>query len=260
MARFFVRASTQYLGRGDTCGISDFPFTFSCFFNGNDASLNHSLMVFGDTDAQRIHSMNLRDPPDSDVIAYTNVVGQVPANTFAKTTTSWVANTWQHAAAVFAAANDRRVFLDAEGKGTQSTSVIFGAGLDNITIGAARQDSSISNPLSGALAEVALWNVALFDWEIALLALQWSPLFIRRQNLVFYCPLWAAEDDNVLSGLYKMTPYGGPTIVAHPFIRMPRTGDPLWHFVKEQYRPLNWWPYAPEAVAAVAKTSYVSII
>lgn len=63
----------------------------------------------------------------------------------------------------------------------------FGS-INTATIGA-RRDTDVDIHFKGKIAEVALWNVALSDDEIALLSQGESPLNIRRADLIHYWPL-----------------------------------------------------------------------
>jgi hypothetical protein len=69
--------------------------------------------------------------------------------------------------------------------------------------------------MSGSIAEAAIWNVALTDAKVAILAAGFSPLFVDPQSLVAYWPLVRDTDDDVVGG-YDMTAYNTPTVASHP--------------------------------------------
>jgi Concanavalin A-like lectin/glucanases superfamily len=93
------------------------------------------------------------------------------------------AGEWHHACAVFTSASSRAAFIDGGNKATNSTS-ITPSGIVQTGIGA-----SIIGSANGSLSDVAVWNVALTDAEVAALARGMSPLFVRPSGLIAYWPL-----------------------------------------------------------------------
>ncbi len=214
MARLFDDASNEYLlASGTTLGISDYPFTMAAWFN-SDTAVKQTVIGFGDADAVAYHRLYLRDPSDLNVWAYSR--NPTHGGRFAVTSTQWSTATWHHACAVFTATNNRAVFLDGGGKGTNAVQCDFDA-VDQTGIGA-NVDSSVGDKMSGSIAEVAVWNVALTDAEVAILAAGYSPLFVRPQNLVAYWPLIRGLTDPV--GGYDMTA-SGTVVSVHPRIIRP---------------------------------------
>jgi hypothetical protein len=213
MARSFVRASSEYLAIG-TPVLAAFPITFACWFNV-DNTLDQSLISIGDIDtAEDYLELRLRDPADTDVLA----IHRNASTLYAKTTASYTVDTWHHGCAVFAATNDRRVYLNGGNKGTNATDQTFPDNVDTTTIG--RRAGTTTIYVSGGIAEAGIWNVALTDAEVAILAATYSPLFVKPQNLVAYYRLIRDEDQDRVGG-YDMTAYNTPTISAHPPIIYP---------------------------------------
>ena len=215
MARLFDDGNSEYLSRSDTLGISAYPFTFACWFN-SDAALNQTLMSFGSIAQARHQELRLRDPADSDVIMLTYTGG----NAFAATSNQWSTNTWHHACGIVAGDADRSVFLDGGGKGTDATSQTFSGVYDRTAIGVRISNNVFAQYMSGNIAEAAVWDVALTDTEVAILAAGYSPLFVRPQNLVAYWPL-VRDNDNDIVGGYSLTPTNTPSISAHPRVIYP---------------------------------------
>ncbi|KKK59939.1 hypothetical protein LCGC14_3029330, partial [marine sediment metagenome] len=82
--------------------------------------------------------------------------------------------------------------------------------------------SGISTPQSymdESIAEVAIWNVALSNAEVALLAKGFSPLLIKPESLVSYWPL-VRDDDNDWIGGFDLTAFNTPTVSDHPPVIM----------------------------------------
>lgn len=211
MARQFDDASTEYL-EVDSTPVVAAPFTISCWFNSDDLTTSQALVSVADKDVIG----------DFWVLAAGGAIGGDPvffgardngALSNAVTGTGYSANTWHHACGVETATNNRAAFIDGGSKGTDAT-VRSPAGADRIAI-ARVGDSTPTNYMSGAVAEVGIWSVALSDAEVALLAKGFSPLFIQPENLVFYAPL-IRDDDNDWIGGFDLTAFNTPTVAPHP--------------------------------------------
>jgi hypothetical protein len=137
---------------------------------------------------------------------------------FAASTADWTVNAWHHIAGVWTATNSRAAFLNGGNKGTDIVDVTP-VNLNVTSIGRVG-DSTPVDYMDGRIAEVGIWDVALTDAEIAILAAGFSPLFIRPQNLVAYWPLIRDEDQDRVGG-YGFTAYNTPTIGVHPPVIMP---------------------------------------
>ena len=92
-------------------------------------------------------------------------------------------NEWFHACAVLTSLTDRAVYLNGStDKGTNTSSIAM-TGFNKWDIGT----QNGGDVWQGNIAEVAIWNVPLSDFEIDLLAKRrLSPLFVRPRNLVQY--------------------------------------------------------------------------
>ncbi len=124
-------------------------------------------------------------------------------------------NAWNHAAGVHASTSSRIVFLNGN-KSSENTTTASPSAFDRLRIAVAAQSGGVSSiDFSGRLAEAAVWNVALADWEIANLNRGYSPLLVRPQSLKFYAPL---IDDRYMDvvGRLKLSANGSPTLIAHP--------------------------------------------
>lgn len=225
MARLFDDASSEFLLYAATPPVVGAPFSMACWFNSNDQSANQCLMSLGDTDAQNTYNMFLRDPGDSTLAWYIDDTDDGGGSTTAESSIQWSANTLHHACVVEAAANSHAVFLDGGNKGTSAT-VRTPAGIDNVAVGAAKWlGRNPDLPMSGLIAEAAIWDIALSDAEVAQLALGYSPLMIRPDALVAYWPLGgiygvnsgnAANGDIDIVGGFHMDPQNTPSVADHP--------------------------------------------
>jgi len=188
------------------------PFTLACWFY----SLNTNPSAF-----YPLISVGDKDTPDdqhrlqvADVVDASSFDGTL---SFARSTAAHGADGWYHAAGVWATTNSRAAYLSGGNKGTNADERT----IQNIDLAAISQTAD-STPLYGTLsiAEAAIWNVALTDAEVTVLATGVSPLLVRPQSLVCYLPLIRDDDEDIVGGR-SFTANGGPTIAAHPRVFYP---------------------------------------
>lgn len=122
------------------------------------------------------------------------------------------AGSWQSCVGVEDSSASREVLVDAVSKATDGTSS-SPTGTNAIYVGV-RNSNGLGFFAGGAIADVAVWNVALTDAEIASLAKGFSPRRIRPQSLVFYAPLLRNLQD-LRRGL-ALTAVNSPTVANHP--------------------------------------------
>jgi len=142
----------------------------------------------------------------------------------AQTTIGFTALAWNHGCGVWAADNDRRVYLNGGSKGTNATDLAI-ADTIKMSFAVDYQATGQTYWYKGRIAEAAIWNVALTDAEAAVLGAGYCPLFVRPQSLVSYWPLIRDEDlDRV--GVTNLTPINAPTIEEHAPILYPHGPSP----------------------------------
>ncbi len=199
MARLFDDAQSQYL-EIDQIAVGSVPISIACWCYPDAVSRFAGLVVLADKDVANMQQILRID--NNDKINATSWDASGAQSAVTSTTVS--VNTWHHAAAVFAANNDRRAYLDGGGKGTSATSRTP-VGLDRMSIGRAG-DSTPGIYMSGRIAEVGIWNAALSDDEIASLAKGASPLLVKPANLVAYWNLFgrSCPEPDIVGG-FDMT-------------------------------------------------------
>ena len=134
------------------------------------------------------------------------------------TTTTYSLGVWMHICGVFAADNDRRIFLNGGGKGTGTTTVTESGPPNAVTIGA-RRGSTTVRFFDGKIAEAAIWNVALTDAQVAELAAGKAPDMVQPQSLAAYWPLIGRRTNEIdRVGNAVLTATGSPTAYGHPRI------------------------------------------
>lgn len=214
MARDF-NGSTQYLTNANAV-VSGTPLTLACWFRSDDVANAYTLMCVekpGPANPE-FFRITLRGNLAGDPVTARAQVGVTAG--VAQTTSGFSASTWHHACAVFTDATNRAVFLDGGNKGTESTNAAP-SGLTTTSIGTDFVTGSAGRHMAGLIAEAGVWNVALSDTEVAILALGVSPLLVRPQSLVAYWPLIGRTSPEIdLVGGYGMTLTNAPTVAVHP--------------------------------------------
>ena len=224
MAGLFVDENSEYLEvdsvpTGWTVAI---PMTFSCWFLNDEAAHAASPMGLFDLSVSSIR-IYLSYRTD-DLLRWTidsTVGASAPetANTFSD-------NVWNHALGKSVTTTDHQVILngDTGNKGTATDSVTgTWGGLDRLSIGRLG-DSTPSFHVSGKIAEVAMWDVALSDAEAVILSKGYSPLLVKPESLVFYAPLLdipnAGSPNDRIGGL-ALTNFNTVTAADHPEVYYP---------------------------------------
>lgn len=204
---YSFNGSTQYLGVSSN-PITAYPFTMVGWFNTAVTTGTLTIAYQGSTLA---NSQGLTLSAGK-VAASTTVAGQGTAS--ATTTASYSTSQWQHAAGVWTAATDRAVFLNGSNKVTNTTSRLYSSTTTILDVGSFFFNNARGGYFNGQIAEVAIWNAALSDAEIASLAAGFTPDQVRPQSLQFYSPLVRNLID-VRSGLV-ITNNNSAAVVAHP--------------------------------------------
>jgi hypothetical protein len=192
------------------------PFSVACLVKTNDLTVAQDLVTVSDEGnaTTNCHRLALESNVNNNKIrAYSGD----PAWGYAETSVGIVANTWYWVCGVWAAVDDRRVYLSGGNKGTDATS-ITPVGIDYTAIGALVR-AAVAVPMSGAIALPSVWKCILTDQEVAALYRGVPPWTIQPWAFVALWPLrfnrtW--DRDIAGRGGYHMTPVNGPTWADDP--------------------------------------------
>ncbi len=215
MAYLFDDGSNEYLTNANAV-VSGYPVSMGCWFNSNDDTIGQTVLSITDTaGTTELWAVLLAGNVAGDFVRFRSRAGG--SNSDAISTVGFTANTWCHCLGVGTNATDRKIYVDGGNVGTNITSSTP-AGLDTTSIGI-NVRSDLVQPLSGLVAEAAIWNINLTAVEAAILAAGYSPLFVRPQNLVAYWPIVRELNDRV--GGFNLTAVNGPAVSSHPAIIHP---------------------------------------
>ena len=137
------------------------PLSMTGWFRRTDTATN-VIASIGTTGSSARHSLiaNSVGP----VVTATSVtsIGQASSASSAATAS---ASVWHHGAAVFAAAADRRAYVDGGGKGVETTSRAV-SGMNATDIGTEYSLGSRINFFGGQLDSIKIWNRVLSDADV----------------------------------------------------------------------------------------------
>lgn len=214
-------SGSQYL-ESTSVPVTEPPFSIACWFYVTDTTSAHRLVDLSSATGVNYFSLHARgDQPGDPIQAITDSF-VVPAGT-AATSSAYSANTWQHAAAVFAASNSRAAYLNGGAKGTDATDR-SPAGVNRFCVNRLYYAGTGYGGMSGRICHLAVWSVALADDDVASLAAGFCPLLVRPASLVAYWPFggFHGDYDRDLVGGYNLTPYNSPTFADQPRIIYPQ--------------------------------------
>ena len=131
MARQFSKASVMHLYSSEVPVVTARPFTFSIWFNQTSGIVANGPMMSTYENGTG-HWYQLSSDSSDKVVAAVYNGGDYQ---IATTSTSYTANTWQHAAGVFATATSCSVYLNGGNKITDTTNVTGPTPLFALSIG-----------------------------------------------------------------------------------------------------------------------------
>ena len=228
MARNFTRVSSEYLENASAV-VSAWPVSFAAWFKSDSATTEQVILCIANSSVtNNFVSLSLRGDEYGDYIWAWSKQG----NDAAISTAGYPTGQWHHAAAVFASASSRTIYLDGRNSNT-NTNTSSDTGFDATAVGR-HCDATPGDYFSGDIAEAAIYDVALTANDAAQLAAGFSPALVRTNGLVAYWPLIRDEDQDRVGG-YDLTAYNTPAIAAHVSIRYPSMRQLFWGTANQEY-------------------------
>lgn len=220
--------SADYLERTSAV-VTAAPFTICAWFNVDTlpSVKGDEEVICAITDGQNDFFTLRADDGSTDKLQF-NARDDITGVQVAQTSTSVVAGTWHHGAAIAASTTDRKVYLDAGGEGTNTTTSTP-LGLDNTRIAAA-DFGGVNDPLDGKIGPVTIWDVALSLAELIALSNRAHPFRIRRQSIIAHWEIrgqTSPEPDESGNGV-PMTVVSAPPAADHSPVGLPFGFDAGW--------------------------------
>ncbi len=222
MARDFTSASSQYLSDAASFVVNA-PMSIACWFNVDNVTARHFLMsVVNDTSGKGDRfSLQARGDQANDPLefqVFEEGLGQDLAVIDGVT-----AGSWSHAGGSKASAGDTNVYLNGSVGTPDTAHQAVPSGINDCHIGGINY-VTFTSYADALIAEAGVWDAVLTSAEFAMLALGYSPLFIRLQSLVAYWPLLGRTSPEIdLVGARSLTLNSAPATADHPPVFYPST-------------------------------------
>jgi hypothetical protein len=201
MAYDFSQPSSQDLTTTST-PLTAVPLTLACWFYSTNVS-NQGSLVGVERSSGGINGYFIRSANNQFMVLQN--ASNVQGGTIS-------VNTWHHGAATYPSSGNITGYLDGTSVVTPALTVTS-TSADRIAIGS-RFNNASGAFMSGRIAEVGIWNVALDAAEIASLAKGMTCDKVRPQSLVFYAPL--VRDLVDAKGGLTITNNNSATVANHP--------------------------------------------
>ncbi len=178
------------------------PLTLEAWFNPNNVTGSHVLLAISDGAVGGAWFQLYAAGADAGdpLRAQAHHIGK-PSETFASTTTSFLADTWQHGCATFTSATSRACYLNGGGVGTDTASATPAA-MVRTMVGAFRADptdSTYYGATNGRIADAIIRNVdltadeAMARWNART---RWAHYWRLRQKVWSFAPPAAPAGGN----------------------------------------------------------------
>lgn len=162
----------------------EYPFSMSCWFFPQDDSTQQRIMGFNTpTSAGSGFRLVLMGDLAGDPL---RAQSQAFSTFSAADQTGVVFDQWNFGVAVFVAAADRKISVNAQALHTNTVSRTIDRTVVNFCFG--QKNDSNTNEFTGYIAHAAVWNTALVDSEIATLYSGTNPLSLKRASVLAYWP------------------------------------------------------------------------
>ncbi len=182
MSRLFSDESSEYLVKSSVVG-GTLPMTIAGWIYRDEATGTATMLSFDDNSGGSYYQVGLGNDHRAKARARNGTT--TTTTTAQSTTTDSTLNKWSHLAGVFASTTSRTAHLNGGGKGANTTSNVI-SGVTHTRLG--HLAGQATTYMSGKIAEVGIWSVALSDAEIASLAAGADPRTIQSAYLV---ELWS---------------------------------------------------------------------
>ena len=188
--------TSDYLWFSTTSPTNE-EISISSWFNSDVSNANQTTFGYGNNGSQGMFRQAIINSGSNDPIrTQKQNDGGTAAN--ADTSTFVSSGTWYNGVSTFTSNTSRAAYLDAGGKGTNSTNVTDPT-IDRAAVGTLLRSSN-ANDFNGRVFMVATWNAALTDAEATILALGFDPMLVRPASLALYSRLIRDDDFDYISG------------------------------------------------------------
>lgn len=199
--------------------VATTPFTISVWFKVPNITVSYIPVAIDTPEVagyQILGTLEVSGAVGGDPVRAYNYNGS--AFGVAATSSGYSADTWTHACGTFTNATLRAVFIDGGSKGTDTDNIVGTP--SELVIGRRRRNATVAQmPANSFVAEIAVWDAALSDANVAMLAGGSNPLTVDGGNLIAYWPLTTVTTNEDQVGSNDLSTTGGVTYDAdHPTV------------------------------------------
>lgn len=182
MALQFTGTSSQYADVASS-PVSSAPLTISAWAKSTGTSGTIATLGYsgGPSQVSLVFDGSRR--------LFTDVIGSTGTEVQTGVGTAVPSGVWTHVGTVVASATSITSYSGGTPSTTATTNFTGLSALNHLSIGAQWSWGAAASYLTGSVAEVGIWNVALSAAEMASLASGARPISIRPESLVFYSHL-----------------------------------------------------------------------
>lgn len=204
-SRNFASGSSQYAAL-QSAAVTGYPATVATWYNPNSTGAAYAIVIVQDkTGTARFGLFGLTGGSiQIDVIPTNSGSG---FNTISPL--GYSSNTWTHICGVWESSTSRKLYVNGVPVATNTVSAPMSpsAAFNATYVGTRGSLGTLGTFLNGQVAQVAIWNVALTDGQVASLASGVDPRRASSTPPTFYAPLWgeASPEINVVGTAISLT-------------------------------------------------------
>ncbi len=169
------------------------PFSVSIWFHALSVQ-NAFLWGVGDTTSTQRHYLEIEDAGGSTRLHAGSKDGVGGSD--AITSTEYSANVYQHAMRIWESTTDRTAWLNGGGK-VQDTTSKAPSGIDRMRVGV-DPDQTAGKWYDGYVGWLVIWNVAIAENFVQMLAAGASPMGIVPESIVAAYPIYSNKTDGAV--------------------------------------------------------------
>jgi len=194
-SRNFVSSSSQYAAL-QSAAVTNYPATFSVWFNANSTNAAGTVMVVQDKDdTARFALFSLAGGGFQIGVTPTN--GGLSYNAISPSV--YPSNTWVHVCAVFASSVSRILYVNGTQVASNTDTAVVGPSVvfDSTHIGTRSLSGTLGTFVNGQIAYAAIWRSALNAVQVSALAAGVDPRMVGSTSPTFFAPFWGEASPEV---------------------------------------------------------------
>lgn len=194
-SRNFVSSSSQYAAL-QSAAATNYPATFSVWFNANSTNAAGTVMVVQDKDdTARFALFSLAGGGFQVGVTPTN--GGLSYNAISPA--GYPSNTWVHVCAVFASSVSRILYVNGTQVASNTDTAVVGPSVvfDSTHIGTRSLSGTLGTFVNGQISYAAIWRSALNAVQVSALASGVDPRAVSSMAPTMLVPFWGEASPEI---------------------------------------------------------------